>query len=187
MIDFKCSLFGQDEIEYIPELYSHLKSRSLLIPRDAIQANQLRALAIQILKQKEINFSRLDGALAGSICLAMIPDDDEITALRMLQSSAALCRKSLVSGEDEPNILRRRMGQWIALVGTSLCVMYMARISPSIRHKLWNVFTRGGYIVSQAQIWTYLQSLLTKGVLIMSLKACWKDTSSALTLPVLMC
>jgi hypothetical protein len=143
-------------------------------------------LAIQILKQKEINFSRLDGAMIGSIALAMIPDDSEVTGLRLLQSPSATCRQTLLSGEEEASILRRWMGLWTALAGAFLCVMWLVKISPSLRRKLWNAFIRGSYIVSQAQIWTYLQSLLIKVALTTSLKACWKDTSSVHTLPILM-
>jgi hypothetical protein len=175
-INIKEKIFGRKEVEFIPELYSHLKSRSLMVPRDAIQANQLRALAIQILKQKEINFSRLEGALMGSISLAMIPDDDEVTGLGIINSKPAQYRKSLVSGEEEQDILMRWMGRSIAYAAIFGFTMWLVKTFPSTLIRLKNAFINGSYRDWPAQIWNYLIYMLIRGALITSLGAFWKDT-----------
>jgi len=167
LLDLQDYIFGPTVIDYIPELYSQLKLRSLNLPRDQLQHNQLRATAVQILNQKGINPTRVHDAVMGSITRAMIPDDNELQCIRIQRSDAACVRKSLISGEGEASIRWRRVASYSAYVLIVIHLRYVLRICKYI-FWLLGAFTKGFYRKYSTQILIFLQSMQTKAAFRMS-------------------
>nr|WPR18399.1 MAG: hypothetical protein [Skomarfal virus 20] len=157
-------LVGQPTIKYIPELQAELQIKSLTLPRDDLQRGLLRQAAHQILKSKNINPLRVKDAVAGSIILAMIPNDQEIEALDIEYMNAARVRKNRMPGEEGLDT------HWRWVVGCLLFawafnrLMWMVRILRSMRKHVNLVFTSAFYIKFVRQISIFLRFMLTKVV-----------------------
>lgn len=121
MLDLKFRAVGEPRIVHLPALSSHLKLKSVTLPRDNLLKSQLRAQAAQILKSKDIDPTRIDDAIAGSITMAMIPMDDEVATVDLEQSSPVKYRQGLMSGEYDLNT----RSMWVALLSAFVMIFLL--------------------------------------------------------------
>jgi len=143
IIDVKAKITGKEVITFIPALYSHLKLKAALMPRDELLLNQLRATAVQLLKQKDIDPSRVETALSGTLAAAMIPSDDEVTTRDLLRSLPAKERQALMSGEGGAYTLWRWVGKLTAFAMILLCVPIVLWIVKYLLRRLNHVTIKG--------------------------------------------
>jgi len=162
-------LLGDYSIQYIPELYAILKAKALSLPRDAMLRNQLKQAAVQILKQKDINFMRVENAIYGSITLAMIPAEDEVTGIDLEREGASTARQALVTGEEEKLTHWRRVARLIVFALMLMLLPRLVMILKFIAKLCKNAIIAGRCVGSSVLISPYLQFMQIMAALRMSL------------------